>query len=124
LFRPALERLEDRWVPSALAIKIQSGAISFIVNDGDPGDLDVLPNQVRVQSGIGGTPAIPGFNIVTSSALTNSPGSASGALLQTSYALTALSAGGGHGHGDDQRNGIRPATPIRQPADPGQPAQR
>src|SRR4051812_26973050 len=80
---PRLEWLEDRCVPSALALKIESGATTVIVNDGGPGDLDgAVNNQISFQSGVG-SPAVAGFSIQGESALTNSPGSPSGALLQT-----------------------------------------
>src|SRR5437870_12249424 len=85
MFLPRLEPLEDRWVPSALAIKIESGAISFIVNDNGLGDLDPTTNSILFQSGVGGSPIIPGFNLQSETAFANTPGSATGAILETHY---------------------------------------
>jgi hypothetical protein len=99
LFTPVLETLEGRWLPStSLALKIEFGSTSVVINDGGPGDLDgAVNNQIIAQSGIAGVPTIPGFRLVADSSLTNTPGDAGGALLQTNYTLAATSSGAGGG---------------------------
>jgi hypothetical protein len=87
---PTLTRLEDRTVPT-LAAMVQEGAFSVIIHDGDPGDMNPLPNQVSFN-----LTNVPGFAAVNVGlALTNAPGDSSGALLALSYgALSSGTAGG------------------------------
>lgn len=89
------DSLETRVVPAALAVKIESGSTTVIVDDGGAGDLDgAVNNQIVLQSGVG-SPSIPGFNVQFEAALTNSPGSSTGALLQTGYSVASIGTAGG-----------------------------
>src|SRR5260221_858334 len=90
-----LTTLEDRCLPTSLAIMIVSGSNTIVVNDGGPGDIDgAVNNSISVLSG-DGIPTIPGFHVVADAVITNTPGDASGALLQTSYAIFSTGTGGG-----------------------------